>query len=224
MVAYVWHERMVNLVVFDHYGRTFNQTSVPLLQDDVNTDQITPINRNMNPDWAALLFANARKLPDGSDDPDFPLNKPQFRRPSILVTGRNFGCGSSREGAVWAMIATGIRCIVARSFADIYRENCLQNGLLPIVLGAQDAEAFEQRVVAVNGSAPFTVDLQIQRISGPGGPDLTFDISGADRMRLIEGLDDIGLTLKHADEIGAWEQRIATAQPWLQSATDSRHT
>ena len=196
--------------------------AVPLLQDDINTDQITPINRDMNPDWAALLFANARKRPDGSDDPDFPLNKPQFRRPSILVTGRNFGCGSSREGAVWAMLATGIRCIVARSFADIYRENCLQNGLLPVELEPADSDAFEARVRAADGAAPFTVDLQTQSISGPGGGDLAYEMPGADRMRLIEGLDDIGLTLKHAQDIAAWEKRMAGESPWLQTASDSR--
>jgi 3-isopropylmalate dehydratase small subunit len=196
--------------------------AVPLLQDDINTDQITPINRDMNPDWAALLFRNARKLPDGGDDPEFPLNKPQFRQATILVTGRNFGCGSSREGAVWAMLATGIRCIVARSFADIYRENCLQNGLLPVELTPADAEAFEARVLAADGMAPVTVDLQTQRISGPDGPDLAFEMAPADRMRLIEGLDDIGLTLKHAPEIAAWEKRMAREYPWLQSARDSR--
>jgi 3-isopropylmalate/(R)-2-methylmalate dehydratase small subunit len=201
---------------------TLTGVAVPLLQDDVNTDQITPINRNMNPDWAALLFANARKRPDGSADPDFPLNKPQFRTSGILVTGRNFGCGSSREGAVWAMLATGIRCIVARSFADIYRENCLQNGLLPVELEAADSAAFEARVLAADGAAPFTVDLHAQRISGPGGPDLVFELPGADRMRLIEGLDDIGLTLKHAPDIAAWEKRMAGAQPWLQRPSDSR--
>jgi 3-isopropylmalate/(R)-2-methylmalate dehydratase small subunit len=201
---------------------TLTGVAVPLLQDDVNTDQITPINRNMNPDWAKLLFANARKLPDGSDDPDFPLNKPQFRRPSILVTGRNFGCGSSREGAVWAMIATGIRCIVARSFADIYRENCLQNGLLPVELKPADSAAFEARVRAADGAVPFTVDLPTQRISGPGGPDLAFEMLPADRMRLIEGLDDIGLTLRHAPDIAAWEKRMAGEFPWLQTVRDSR--
>jgi 3-isopropylmalate/(R)-2-methylmalate dehydratase small subunit len=201
---------------------TLTGVAVPLLQDDINTDQITPINRNMNPDWAALLFANARKRPDGRDDPDFPLNKPQFRTPRILVTGRNFGCGSSREGAVWAMIATGIRCIVARSFADIYRENCLQNGLLPVELEPADSEAFAARVLAADGAAPFTVDLQTRTISGPGGPDLAFEMPPADRMRLIEGLDDIGLTLKHAQEIAAWEKRMAGEFPWLQTATDSR--
>jgi len=201
---------------------TLTGVAVPLLHDDINTDQITPINRNMNPDWAALLFGNARKRPDGSADPDFPLNQPQYRTPGILVTGRNFGCGSSREGAVWAMLATGIRCIVARSFADIYRENCLQNGLLPIELTAADGAAFEARVLAANGAAPFTVDLLAQTINGPGGPDINFDIAPADRLRLLEGLDDIGLTLKHSDEIAAWEKRTATEQPWLQSARDNR--
>jgi 3-isopropylmalate dehydratase small subunit len=150
------------------------------------------------------------------------LNRPQFRNPGILVTGQNFGAGSSREAAVWGMLANNIRVIVARSFADIYRENCLQNGLLPVVLGADDAEAFEARVIAVNGAAPFTVDLDTQRISGPGGPDLSFDIPAADRMRLLEGLDDIGLTLKHTDEIADWERRMAADQPWLQTARDTR--
>jgi 3-isopropylmalate dehydratase small subunit len=196
--------------------------AVPLLQDDINTDQIAPIHRSLNPDYAALLFQRARKLPDGGDDPDFPLNKPQFRKPGILVTGRNFGCGSSRESAVWAMLAVGIRCIVARSFADIYRENCLQNGLLPVELPPADLEAFAARAIAANGAAPFTVDLTAQLISGPGGPDIAFEIAAADRMRLLEGLDEIGLTLKHADEIAAWEKRTRDTQPWLQTATDSR--
>jgi 3-isopropylmalate/(R)-2-methylmalate dehydratase small subunit len=198
--------------------------AVPLLNDDINTDQIAPVQamRALKPDYKTLLFMRARRRDDGSEDPGFVLNQPQFRAPGILVTGENFGAGSSREAAVWGMLANNIRVIVARSFADIYHENCLQNGLLPIVLRPQDAEAFEQRVLAVNGSAPFTVDLPTQRISGPGGPDLTFDISSADRMRLLEGLDDIGLTLKHADEIGAWERRVAAAQPWLQNAADRR--
>jgi 3-isopropylmalate dehydratase small subunit len=198
--------------------------AVPLIADDINTDQVAPVQamRALKPDYKTLLFMRARLRDDGSENPDFVLNKPQFRSPGILVTGQNFGAGSSREAAVWGMLANNIRVIVARSFADIYRENCLQNGLLPVVLGPQDADAFEQRVIAVNGSAPFTVDLEQQTISGPGGPDLSFDISPADRMRLLEGLDDIGLTLKHADEIGAWEKQIAAAQPWLQSARDSR--
>ena len=198
--------------------------AVPLLKDDINTDQIAPVQamRALKPDYKALLFMRARRRDDGGEDPDFVLNQPQFRNPGILVTGHNFGAGSSREAAVWGMLANGIRVIVARSFADIYRENCLLNGLLPVTLAMPDAQAFEARVLAVNGVAPFTVDLTTQRISGPGGPDLAFEIPAADRMRLIEGLDDIGLTLKHTDAIASWERRMATEQPWLQTARDHR--
>ena len=154
--------------------------AVPLLKDDINTDQIAPVQamRALKPDYKALLFMRARRRDDGSEDPDFVLNQPQFRNPGILVTGHNFGAGSSREAAVWGMLANGIRVIVAR--------------------------------------------LSAQRISGPGGPDLAFEIPAADRMRLIEGLDDIGLTLKHTDAIASWERRMATEQPWLQTARDHR--
>jgi 3-isopropylmalate/(R)-2-methylmalate dehydratase small subunit len=198
--------------------------AAPLLQDDMNTDQIAPVlhGRGLKEDYRAMLFHRARRRDDGSDNPDFVLNKPQFRNAGILVTGNNFGAGSSRESAVWSMLANDIRVIVARSFADIYRENCLQNGLLPIVLAPAEMDAFTARVIAADGAAPFTVDLETQRISGPGGDDITFDIAAADRMRLLEGLDDIGLTLKHMDEIASWEQRAAAAQPWLQTARDGR--
>jgi len=193
--------------------------AVPLLVDDLNTDQIAPVQamREMKPDYKKLLFMRSR-----AENPDFVLNQPQFKNPGILVSGNNFGAGSSREAAVWGMLANNIRVIVARSFADIYRENCLQNGLLPIVLGPQHADAFEAQVVAVDGAAPFTVDLPTQRITGPDGLEIAFELPGADRMRLLEGLDDIGLTLKHADEIVNWERRMAAAQPWLQAAADSR--
>ena len=198
--------------------------AAPLLIDDMNTDQIAPVlhGRDLKEDYRAMLFYRARRREDGSDNPDFVLNKPQFRNAGILVTGNNFGAGSSRESAVWSMLANDIRVIVARSFADIYRENCLQNGLLPVVLPPDAADAFTARVIAADGAAPFTVDLQTQRIRGPGGGDIAFEIAPADRMRLLEGLDDIGLTLKHMAEIASWEQRAAAAQPWLQVARDRR--
>lgn len=198
--------------------------AVPMIEDDINTDQVAPVQamRDLKPDYKKLLFMRARRRDDGSENPDFVLNKPQFRDPGILVTGQNFGAGSSREAAVWGMLANNIRVIVAKSFADIYRENCLQNGLLPVVLEPPDADAFIARVIAADGSAPFTVDLPTQCISGPGGADIAFDISPSDRMRLLEGLDDIGLTLKHTDEIVAFEKRLAAGQPWLQEARDSR--
>jgi 3-isopropylmalate/(R)-2-methylmalate dehydratase small subunit len=198
--------------------------AAPMLNDDINTDQIAPImnTRSLKDDYKAMLFHRARRRDDGSENPDFVLNKPQFRNAGILVAGNNFGAGSSRESAVWSMTANNIRVIVAKSFADIYRENCLQNGVLPIVLAPPEADAFAARVVAVNGAAPFTVDLTTQRICGPGGADVAFEMAPADRMRLLEGLDDIGLTLKHMGDIASWEKRAAAEQPWLQTAQDSR--
>jgi len=200
--------------------------AAPLLDDDVNTDQIAPVmpGRALKPNYAELLFARARRRDDGSDNPDFVLNKPQFGQAAILATGRNFGCGSSREAAVWGLLAFGIRCLVGKGFADFFRENCLQSGMLPVVLPDETADAFAARVVAADGSAPFTVDLGAQRLSGPGGADIAFEIPEADRLRLIEGLDDIGLSLRHTAEIAAWEARMARMQPWLQAACDRRLT
>src|SRR6516164_2567664 len=156
---------------------THTSIAAPLMADDINTDQIAPVQamRTLKPDYKALLFMRARRRDDGSEDESFVLNQPRFRNPGILVTGHNFGAGSSREAAVW--------------------------GLLAIVLAPSDAQAFEQRIIAVNGAAPFTVDLRAQRISGPGGADIAFELPAADRVRLLGGLDDIGLTLKHAEEI-----------------------
>ena len=184
--------------------------AVPLLQDDINTDQMAPVAamREMKPDYKKMLFMRAR-----AEEKDFVLNRPQFANPGMLVTGQNFGAGSSREAAVWGMLANNIRVIVAKSFADIYRENCLQNGLLPVVLDARDQDAFIARVVAANGAVPFSVDLATQTISGPGGPDIKFDIPAADRTRLLEGLDDIGLTLRDEDAIEAFEAKRPAFKP-----------
>ena len=197
---------------------TTTGVAVPLVLDDINTDQIAPqqIDRSLNPDYRVMLFRRQRQ------DASFILNRPQYQSAAILLGGSNFGCGSARETAVWALMAWGIRCLVARGFADIFRENCLQNGVLPLELAEPEHAAFAARVVAADGHAPFTVDLVTQRISGPGSADIAFDIAPSDRTRLIEGLDDIGLTLKHADDITAWERRTAAATPWLQAARDSR--
>ncbi|MBV8536867.1 MAG: 3-isopropylmalate dehydratase small subunit [Alphaproteobacteria bacterium] len=200
---------------------SWSGVAAPMLADDINTDQITPVYRDLHPDYAKLLFARKRKRSDGSDDPDFVLNKPQFKDAKILVAGQNFGCGSSRESAVWAFVAVGIRCIVARSFADIYRDNCLKNGVLPVVLAAGDAEAFEKLVVEADGKAPATADLRTQTVTAPGGRQFKFDIATEDRTILLEGLDDIALTLKHAPDIAAWEQRMQRERPWLQNLSRS---
>ena len=187
-----------------------------LLEDDINTDQISPVTTAFEPDYAELLFTRRRRRSDGSEDRDFVLNQEPFRKAAVLVTGANFGCGSSRESAVWALAAFGIRAVVARSFADIFRENCIKNGLLPVTLADADAAAFEQAVTAAGGGAPCTVDLVAQRIDGPGAVTFPFDITAAERNALLRGLDDIGLTLESATAIAEWEARAKRERPWLQ--------
>ena len=160
--------------------------AVPYLKDDVNTDQIAPVQamRSLKPDYKALLFMRARQRDDGSPDPEFVLNRPQFSDPGILVTGHNFGSGSSREAAVWGMLANGIRVIVAKSFADIYRENCLQNGLLPIVLAPDEAEAFIARVVRGRRVADGVIAMvvpgssSVKRAAEAAGLDRVFRDAG----------------------------------------------
>jgi 3-isopropylmalate dehydratase small subunit len=203
---------------------TLTGVAVPYVRDNITTDEIAPqqMMRRLDPDYREMLFLRQRRRADGSENPDFILHQPQFRQPAILVAGRNFGCGSARETAQWALLANGICCVVAKSFADIFRENCLQNGMLTVDLPETEFASFAVRVTAVNGAAPFTVDLPAQRISGPGGPDIAFDIAAADRTRLLEGLDDIGMTLKHVKDIADWEQRAAGERPWLQTAVDRR--
>jgi len=204
--------------------RTFSGVAAPMLENDINTDQMAPVqtSRNLNPDHAALFFSRRRYTADGKEDPGFVLNRPRFRGGGILVAGNNFGCGSSREGAVWAMAAFGFRCVVARSFADIFRENCLKNGVLTVTLPDDSAAAFEALAVKTDGAAPFTADLENQRIVAPDGTAFAFEIGPSERIALIEGLDDIGMTLKHLDDIRAWEGRTAGARPWLQQAADRR--
>lgn len=203
---------------------TLTGVAAPLLQDDLNTDQIMPVSRSkgLKPDYAKLLFSRWRYREDGSENPDFLLNQPQFRETKILVGGNNFGCGSSREGAVWSLAAFGIRCIVARSFAEIFRENCLKNGVLTVVLPSDQAAAFEALVTENDGAGQFTADLPNQRIVCPDGAEIAFDIVPAERTALLEGLDDIGLTLKHADAVADWEQRMKSERPWLQELADNR--
>jgi 3-isopropylmalate dehydratase small subunit len=204
--------------------RTFSGVAVPMLENDINTDQMAPVQnaRGLNPDHAAMFFSRRRFKADGGEDPDFVLNMPRFRGGGILVAGNNFGCGSSREGAVWAMAAFGFRCVVARSFADIFRENCLKNGVLTVTLPDDRAAEFEALVVTNDGAAPFTADLENQRIVAPDGTEFPFEIGQSERIALLEGLDDIGMTLKHLDDIRAWESRAAGARPWLQRAADRR--
>jgi 3-isopropylmalate/(R)-2-methylmalate dehydratase small subunit len=188
--------------------------AAPLLADNINTDQIAPVQfmRALEPDYETALFARWR----GDPSAPFVLDQPRFRRAPILVTGGNFGCGSAREAAVWALAAHGIRCIVARSFSEVYRESLLKNGMLPVVLDPDSRSDFEARVVAVDGQAPFTVDLAACRIDCPDGATFAFSIDGGERTALLEGLDDVATTLRHRSLIDAWERQTARDQPWLQ--------
>jgi len=200
--------------------------AAPLLLDNVNTDQIAPSQhgRELKPDYARMLFRRQRFLDDGRENPDFVLNQDRFRHASILVAGANFGCGSSREAGVWTMTAFGIRCIIARSFSDIYRENCLQNGVLPLVLPEEAIAPFEARVLQADGQAPFSVDLEKQVLSGPHGPDIAFQIDPVFKFKLLRGLDDIGLTLSCDVQIREWEERTTRDLPFLQHLHDARLT
>ena len=193
--------------------------AAPLLIDNINTDQIAPVQfmRALEPDYETALFARWR----GDPNAPFVLDLPRFRRAPILVTGGNFGCGSAREVAVWALAAHGIRCIVARGFAEVYRESLLKNGMLPVVLDPALRADFEARVVAADGQAPFTVDLAACRIDCPDGATFAFAMDAGERSALLEGLDDVAMTLRHRSLIDAWERQTALDQPWLQQVSSA---
>jgi 3-isopropylmalate/(R)-2-methylmalate dehydratase small subunit len=159
------------------------------------------------------LFAELRYDEQGKPLPDFVLHQPPYDKAVILITGENFGCGSSREHAPWALLDFGIRCIVAPSFADIFYNNCFKNGILPITLPQQEIDKLIDD--ASRGSnAVLTVDLERQEIRGPDGGKIAFDIDPFRKRCLIEGLDDIGLTLEKADAIEAFEKEARTIRPW----------
>lgn len=197
---------------------TLNGVAASLPQDDVDTDQIlpTPWLRDPKADLAKGLFGYLRRPPAGKTESDFVLEQPTFRQARILVCGSNFGCGSSREHAVWAFKAFGIRCLIAASFADVFRENCMRNGVLAIRLPADQMETLHSTVQSVAGASAFVVDLEEKRILCPDGRALAFDIGDHEREALLLGLDDIGLTERHLSEIEQWERASRTSLPFLQ--------
>src|SRR5829696_7287889 len=158
------------------------------------------------------LFSEMRFKEDGSENPDFVLNKPAYRNAKILVTDDNFGCGSSREHAPWALLDFGIRCVISTSFADIFFNNCFQNGVLPIKVSPEDLEKlFDDADRGAN--ATLTIDLENQEIRGPDGGTIKFEIDSFRRHCLLNGLDDIGLTLEKRPAIDAYENKLAE-RPW----------
>lgn len=194
---------------------TVRGPAVALLEDNVDTDAIAPLDVSRNPDYARMLFRRRREAGQKSGAP-FILDRPPFTQARILVAGANFGCGSSRESAVWALAAFGIGCIVARSFAESFRLNCLRNGVLPVTLAPGDATVFEQLVLANGGADAFGADLRSRCLTAPGAVPIGFEIDAHERTALLEGLDDIGLTLRFLPEIEAWERRTRVAAPHLQ--------
>jgi 3-isopropylmalate dehydratase small subunit len=194
---------------------TVRGPAVALLEDNVDTDAIAPLDVSRKPDYARMLFRRRREAGYKNGVP-FILDRPPFTQARILVSGSNFGCGSSRESAVWALAAFGIGCIVARSFAESFRLNCLRNGVLPVTLAPGDAPAFEQLVLANGGAGTFGADLRNRRVTAPGDVSFPFEIDAHEREALLEGLDDIGLTLRFLPEIEAWERRTRVAAPHLQ--------
>ena len=193
--------------------------AAPLMLADVNTDLIVRmerLSRLSRGEFGPWTFESLRYLPDGSENPDFILNQPPWRGANIVLAGENFGCGSSREAAVWALRDYGIRCVVAPSFGDIFYGNCFENGMLPLRLHAAALEqlAGEARTAA----GEFTVDLVAQRVTGSGGRSFAFDIDPRRRAALLQGLDAIGATLAHADAIAAFQARDRARRPWIYRA------
>lgn len=193
-----------------------------LPQAHLDTDVIIRIERLTalaREELGPFALESLRYLPNGSEDPRFVLNQAPFRSAPILLAGENFGCGSSREGAVWALQGIGIRCVIAPSFGDIFFSNCFQNGVLPIRLPADQIARLAQ---ACRGGAALAVDLERCVLHPPEGQELPFSVDQARREGLIHGLDDIGLTLKHNDEILAWQNADRQRRGWAWSTVARR--
>ncbi|MFQ6018370.1 MAG: 3-isopropylmalate dehydratase small subunit [Kiloniellaceae bacterium] len=191
--------------------------AAPLPMVNVDTDQIIPkqfLKTIARTGLSKGLFYDLRFDEEGNPKPGFVLDQPAYRDAKILIAGANFGCGSSREHAPWALLDFGIRCIVAPSFADIFHNNCLKNGILPITLPQAQVDLLMDDARR-GANAAITVDLESQTITGPDGGEIRFEIDPFRKHCLLNGLDDIGLTLERAPAIGEFEERQRTAQPWL---------
>jgi 3-isopropylmalate/(R)-2-methylmalate dehydratase small subunit len=193
---------------------------MPLPRNDVDTDQIIPARYLKLIDKAGLkegLFAGWRYLPDGKPDPDFPLNQAVYQGCQILMAGDNFGCGSSREHAPWALLQWGIRAVISTSFADIFCNNALKNGLLPLIADPEFHRGLFQ-LITVSPLVQVTVNLVAQKLFLPGGASMSFPIDPFSKICLLEGIDQLGYILKHEDQIAAYEQLGARHAPQNQLA------
>ena len=191
--------------------------AAPLKMINVDTDMIIPkqyLKTIKRTGLGSGLFSELRYRDDGSENPDFVLNKPAYRKAKILVVDDNFGCGSSREHAPWALLDFGVRCVISTSFADIFYNNCFKNGILPVVVTPEQLKLLMDD--AERGSnATISIDLESQTIKGPDGGTIHFDIDPSRKQTLLEGLDDIAATMKEGAEISAFEQKVASQRPWI---------
>ncbi len=185
--------------------------AAPLMLPDVNTDVISPGHAGRG-DLAANAFAPLRYLPDGSDNPDFVLNRDPFRGAPILLAGPNFGCGSSRETAVWSLRQLGIKCVIAESYGDIFFGNCFQNGMLPVAL---DRDVLARLADEAATGAPLEVDLRAATITAPSGESIPFAVSPTRRQQLLDGLDDLDAGIRRRDLVTAFQRSDRQRRPWV---------
>jgi 3-isopropylmalate/(R)-2-methylmalate dehydratase small subunit len=190
--------------------------AAPLPMPNIDTDKIIPkqyLKTIKRTGLGKALFSELRYRADGSENPDFVLNKPAYRKAQILVAGENFGCGSSREHAPWALLDFGIRCVISEGFADIFYNNCFKNGILPIKVSKKEL-ALLLDDASRGANATLTVDLEKQEITGPDGGCIRFEIDAFRKESLLKGLDEIGHTLKKDKEIAGYEARARSERPW----------
>lgn len=199
--------------------RVLTAHAAPLLRDNIDTDVIIRIEKLVGmtdrSELGRWCFGALRYLPDGTENPEFVLNQAPYRGSEILLAGANFGCGSSREGAVWAMMQIGLKAVLAPSFGEIFYNNCFQNGVLPVVLAHGSIEDIASELEPDAGTAVVTVDLGRQRVVSSRGKEYTFEIPALRREALLEGLDDIELTLKREAMVAEHQERDRRFRPWI---------
>jgi 3-isopropylmalate/(R)-2-methylmalate dehydratase small subunit len=200
--------------------------AAPIMRSNIDTDVVIRIERLVGNSVRGTLgkwaFGSLRYLPDGSENPEFILNREPYRQAEILVTGPNFGCGSSREGAVWSLQELGIRAIIGSGFGDIFFANCFQNGILPIVVDKEIVDGLAAEVEHTQGAGRISVDLEEQTITSPAGTRHRFEIDPRRRAGLLEGLDEIALTLRRDHEIRAFQASDRAERPWIHFAGNAQ--
>jgi 3-isopropylmalate/(R)-2-methylmalate dehydratase small subunit len=199
--------------------------AAPIMRSNIDTDVIIRIERLVGNSIRGTLgkwaFGSLRYLPDGSENPAFILNREPYRSAEVLITGPNFGCGSSREGAVWSLQEKGIRAIIGSGFGDIFFANCFQNGILPIVVDKEIVDGLATEIEHSQGAGRVSIDLEEQTITSPSGKVHRFEIDPRRRAGLLKGLDEVALTLQRDGDIRAFQAADRAERPWIHFATDS---